>query len=98
MSKLPYSRAYVEITNICNRSCSFCPGTKRELRSMTREEFGIVTDKLKELTRYIYFHVMGEPLTHKELPQLISDASEKGFNCAVTTNGTLLPKRGKEFI
>ena len=98
MSKLPYSRAYVEITNICNRSCSFCPGTKRELRSMTREEFGIVTDKLKPLTKYIYFHVMGEPLTHRELPLLISDASSKGFNCAVTTNGTLLPKRGKEIV
>lgn len=98
MSKLPYSRAYVEITNICNRSCSFCPGTKRELRSMTREEFGLVTDKLKSLTKYIYFHVMGEPLTHRELPQLIADATGKGFNCAVTTNGTLLPKRGRELI
>ena len=98
MSKLPYSRAYVEITNICNRSCSFCPGTKRELRSMTREEFGLVTDKLKPLTKYIYFHVMGEPLTHRELPALISDASAKGFNCAVTTNGTLLPKRGRELV
>ena len=98
MSKLPYSRAYVEITNICNRCCSFCPGTKRELRSMTREEFGIVTDKLKPLTKYIYFHVMGEPLTHRELPLLTSDASAKGFNCAVTTNGTLLPKRGREIV
>lgn len=98
MRKPPYSRAYVEITNICNRSCSFCPGTKRELRSMTRDEFAIVTDKLKALTKYIYFHVMGEPLTHRELPTLISDAAAKGFNCAVTTNGTLLPKRGRELV
>ncbi len=96
--KLPYSRAYVEITNICNRNCSFCPGTKRDLRSMTREEFSLVTDKLKSLTQYIYFHVMGEPLTHPQLPLLIADASEKGFKCAVTTNGTLLPKRGEELV
>ena len=98
MNKSPYSRAYVEITNICNRNCSFCPGTKRDLRSMTREEFGIVTDKLKSLTQYIYFHVMGEPLTHPQLPELISDAAANGFKCAITTNGTLLPKRGEELV
>lgn len=98
MSKLPYSRAYVEISNICNRSCSFCPGTKRELRRMTRDEFGLVTDKLRYLTQYIYFHVMGEPLTHPELCQLIADATAKGFRCAVTTNGTLLSRLGKELV
>ncbi len=39
MNNKKYSRVYVEITNICNRSCSFCPGTKREKGRMTYEEF-----------------------------------------------------------
>ena len=38
------SRIYLEITNICNRSCAFCPGTKRPARMLTPEE-------LEELTR-----------------------------------------------
>ena len=93
-----YSRVYVEITNICNRSCSFCPGTKRPLRSMTLSEFDAVTDRLCGVTEYIYYHVMGEPLTHPELPDFIRLAKSKGFKSAITTNGTLLPARGQELI
>ena len=93
-----YSRAYVEITNICNRQCSFCPGTARAPRRMTLSEFDLVTDRLRGVTEYIYYHVMGEPLTHPELPDFIRMASAKGFKSAVTTNGTLLPARGDALI
>lgn len=96
--KYPYSRVYVEITNICNRSCSFCPGTKREPRRMTLSEFSIILDKLEGFTEYIYLHVMGEPLTHPELTSFIGLATSRGFKCAVTTNGTMLHRRGEELI
>lgn len=93
-----YSRAYVEITNICNRNCSFCPGTKRATRSMTLDEFKTVANALVGITDYIYFHVMGEPLTHKLLPDFIRHATSLGFKCAVTTNGTLIKERGAALI
>ena len=93
-----YSRVYLEITNICNRSCSFCPGTRRSPKVMTVEEFGKVTDKLVGITDYLYLHLMGEPLTHPELPTLLSLAREKGFKCAITTNGTLLSTRGEKIL
>ena len=93
-----YSRAYVEITNICNRSCSFCPGTKRELRRMSEEEFAHVCEEILPFTDYIYFHVMGEPLTHPKLSDFIRFATKKGFKCAITTNGTLLDELGDELI
>ena len=93
-----YSRVYIEITNICNRSCSFCPGTVRSPRRMTLKEFDCVTDRLLGVTEYLYYHVMGEPLTHPLLPDFIRLAGAKGFKSAVTTNGTLLPLRGQELI
>ena len=93
-----YSRAYVEITNICNRSCSFCPGTVRPPRRMTMDEFAHIAASLRPITDYLYFHVMGEPLTHPLLPDFIRHATSLGFKCAVTTNGTLLPKEGKALI
>lgn len=93
-----YSRVYVEITDICNRNCSFCPGTKRPLRRMSVEEFETVTDKLQNITKYLYFHVMGEPLTHPDLASFIRIAREKGYRPAITTNGTLLSKRGEEIV
>ena len=93
-----YSRVYVEITNICNRSCSFCPGTKREKRRMTLDEFSLILDKLEGVTEYIYLHVMGEPLTHPELVDFIELASSRGFKCSITTNGTLLREREAELL
>ena len=93
-----YSRVYVEITNICNRNCSFCPGTRREKRRMSLNEFRRVAERLIGVTDYIYLHVMGEPLTHPELPEIIKCASSLGFKVAITTNGTLVDRRGSEII
>ena len=87
-----FSKVYVEITNICNLSCSFCHGTKRAPRRMSAGEFRCVLEKLRGHTRYVYFHLMGEPLSHPELPELLSIAAETDMSCCITTNGFLLDK------
>lgn len=93
-----YKRVYVEITNICNMRCSFCHGHKRQPGRMRREEFSHVLQALSGKTEYVYYHLMGEPLTHPELPDFIALATQKGFKSVITTNGTLLDKRGGELI
>ena len=93
-----YSKVYVEITNICNMSCSFCHGHKRESRRMNKDEFSFILSALTDKTKYIYYHLMGEPLTHPKLHEFIKMAGERGFRSVVTTNGTLLRKRGEELL
>ncbi len=93
-----YSRVYVEITDVCNKSCSFCPRHERAPYYMSTDEFELITDSLNGVTKYVYYHVMGEPLLHPRLPEFISSASQKGFRSVVTTNGTLLPKVGDALI
>ncbi len=93
-----YAKVYLEITNICNKNCSFCPGTVRPLKRLTMEEFELLAGKLQGVTKYLYFHIMGEPLTHPLLPDFIRKAKELGFHPAITTNGSLLAKRGGELI
>ena len=93
-----YSKVYVEITNICNMNCSFCHGHSRHARRMNEAEFACVLDKLDGQTKYIYYHLMGEPLSHPLLPDFIRMATERGFKSVITTNGTLLKKRGAELI
>ena len=93
-----YAKVYIEITNICNMNCSFCHGHTRPPRRMSREEFCRVLDQLEGQTKYIYYHLMGEPLIHPELPEFLRIAKERGFRSIITTNGTLLPKRGAEII
>lgn len=87
-------RVYIEITDICNLACSFCPGTKREKKFMTPEEFKIIATKLRARTEYVYLHVMGEPLLHPQLEEILDIATELGFKINITTNGTLLSKKG----
>lgn len=87
-----FSRAYVEITNVCNKNCSFCPGTKRKAKMMSTAEFLEIAKKLRPVTDYLYFHVMGEPLLHPDISEIIGIGSSLGFKCAITTNGTLLKK------
>ena len=93
-----YSKVYVEITNICNMSCSFCHGHKRESRRMNKDEFSFIISALTDKTKYIYYHLMGEPLTHPQLHEFTKMAGERGFRSVVTTNGTLLRKRGEELL
>ncbi len=88
-------KAYLEITNVCNLACSFCPGTKREKRFMSPEDFAFLAGRLRPYTDYLYLHLMGEPLLHPKLEEILSRAVELGFKVVVTTNGTLLPRRGE---
>ena len=93
-----YSRVYVEITNICNMNCSFCHGHSRPLKRMSKDEFSAILDCLSGHTEYIYYHLMGEPLTHPELPDFLNLATKKGYRSVITTNGTLLRKVGQQII
>jgi radical SAM protein with 4Fe4S-binding SPASM domain len=54
------------------------------------QEFNELTDRLQGKVRFLYFHLMGEPLLHPLLPQFITIARDKGFVPVLTTNGTLL--------
>ena len=85
-------RVYLEITNVCNLSCSFCPGTKRQKRFLSAEEFTLLARRLVGHTEYLYLHVMGEPLLHPQLAEILDIAALLGFKICLTTNGTLLHK------
>ncbi len=93
-----YKKVYLEITNICNMNCSFCHGHKRQPRQMTFDEFCYILDKIEDKTKYLYYHLMGEPLTHKNLIEFIKVANARGFKSIITTNGTLLKKREEELL
>lgn len=87
-----FNKIYLEISNICNLKCSFCPGTQRKSRTMTQAEFAALLPKLRPFTDYLYFHLMGEPLCHPELGRFLALAGEAGFRVILTTNGTLLER------
>ena len=92
------NRVYIEITNRCNLACDFCHGTKRPLGTMSPEDFRRIAEKLRGETSYLYLHVLGEPLLHPQLKELLAIAGELGFRVCLVTNGTLLHKRREELL
>lgn len=88
-----FNKVYLEISNICNLKCAFCPGTKRRAKIMDEQMFTMLLKKLQPWTDYLYFHLMGEPLCHPNLQRYLELAGNEGFKVILTTNGTLLQKQ-----
>ena len=93
-----FQKVYLEISNVCNLSCQFCPGTKRKPLVMQETAFSSLLPKLKPWTDYLYFHLMGEPLCHPNLERYLELAGNQGFKVILTTNGTLLDKQQKVLL
>lgn len=85
-----FKKVYVEITNVCNLNCNFCPKTSRKLNFMDEKEFENIINEIKPYTDYVYFHLMGEPFLNKELKTFLEISSENQLKVNITTNGTLI--------
>ncbi|MDP4239835.1 MAG: radical SAM protein [Bacteroidota bacterium] len=92
-----FKKIYIEITNSCNFDCSFCFKTTRATKYMSVPEFRLIVEKIRPFTNYIYLHVLGEPLLHPQLDELLRIAESTGLNINITTNGGLL-KQKKEIL
>ncbi|SFD84256.1 radical SAM additional 4Fe4S-binding SPASM domain-containing protein [Paenibacillus catalpae] len=93
-----FKKFYIEITSICNLSCSFCPPTERAKGFISIEDFTERLEQIKPFTDYIYFHLKGEPLLHPKIDELLDISHEKGFKVNITTNGTLLQKNKHKLL
>lgn len=88
-----FAKIYVEITDVCNLRCSFCPPTGRPPLYMCEADFELYLSRLAPFGDHLYLHVKGEPLLHPSLGDLLAIAARHGFAASVTTNGTLLEEK-----
>lgn len=87
-----FKKTYIEITNVCNLSCDFCPKTRRAAEFMKLSTFENILKQIKGHSEHIYFHVLGEPLLHPELEEFLKLSNKYGYIVNITTNGTLINK------
>lgn len=85
-----FKKVYLEITNICNLNCSFCPKTTRMGKLMSIDSFTYIIEEIRPYTDHVYFHLMGEPCIHPDLEEFLTICSKKQLKVNMTTNGTLL--------
>ena len=87
-----FKKIYIEITNICNLNCKFCPETIRTKEFMSLENFEKIISKIYKHTKLVALHVKGEPLLHNELENILKILEKYNLKANITTNGTLIKK------
>lgn len=93
-----FKKIYVEISNICNLQCSFCPEVERAKKEISSSELFHTLSQIKNYTDRVCFHIMGEPLRHPRFSDFIELAHELGISIEITTNGTLLNQRSQKAL
>ena len=88
--KKRFQKVHIEISNICNLQCSFCPEVIRSKKIMDLPLFEKVVEQVAPLTSQIALHLMGEPLLHPKLEEFLNLCEKHGTPIFFTSNGSLL--------
>ena len=89
---MKFKKIYIEITNNCNLDCNFCIKNKHNKKFMSIDDYTHVLDEIKPYTEYVYLHLMGEPMLHPKINEIINITHDNKINVNITTNGYLINK------
>jgi len=84
------------VTYRCNATCSFCDIWERPSPYVTLDNARANLRDLKKLGVRVIDFTGGEPLLHRQLPDLLHEAKQLGFITTITTNALLYPKRAEQ--
>ena len=90
MSGHRFQKINIEISNICNLQCSFCPEVVRTKGMMDISLFQHIIGEVRDLTDQVCLHLMGDPLVHARLSDMIQVCEQAQVKIFLVTNGTLL--------
>ena len=89
---MKFYRIYIELTNVCGLSCSFCPTKELPSKEMDLVFFESIVKQAKEYTNEIACHVVGDPLTLSNLHDYLDILHKHGLKAMLTTSGYFLRK------
>lgn len=94
---------YIEITDVCNLRCSFCPcgkaPTHTERTFMPSELFEKCIAGATEIgAENIFLHVLGEPTLHPGFASYLKKVEATPLKVTLTTNGTTIARTGRHIL
>jgi radical SAM protein with 4Fe4S-binding SPASM domain len=100
---------YIEITDVCNLNCSFCPcgkanssavslSAKRPREFMNTELFKRCITEAATVAENVYFHVLGEPTLHPGFGQFLKRLEQTPLKLNLTTNGTTIARVSESIL
>jgi len=93
-----FYRIYIEITNVCGLSCSFCPTKELPVKQMDLHFFDAIIKQAKPYTKEIACHVLGDPLTQSNLHEYLDIIHKYGMKAMLTTSGYFLKKHAYDTL
>lgn len=93
-----FDKVNIEISNVCNLQCSFCPEVLRPKAFMTPELFTRVIEQVAPVTEQVTFHLMGDPLVHPGLASLLDICLGHNTRVFFVTNGVLLNEKSQRLL
>ncbi len=87
---MKFNKVYIELTNICGLSCSFCPVKNLPSQTMSLVFFEDILVQLKPYTKEIVYHIFGDPLTLSNLESYLDLSYKHNFKVHITTTGYYL--------
>ena len=89
--EIPLKRVHIELTNVCDLNCAFCP------KSVMKRPYGFMDTELAKslitelgsnnICEKITLHTMGEPTIHRDFFDILQYAESVGVKVGLTTNG-----------
>ncbi len=98
MKKKRFSKVNIEISNICNLQCSFCPEVVRTKAMMDPALFAKIVEEVAPVTDQVCLHLMGDPLVHPALETFVEVCAKFAAPIFLVTNGVLLRERQADLL
>ena len=95
---MKFYRIYIELTNICGLRCSFCPSKELPNTTMELAFFEEVVKEAKGFTHEIACHVVGDPLTLRNLDKYLDIIHKHKMKAMLTTSGYFMKKHSFETL
>lgn len=90
-------RIYLEISDYCNLNCKFCTSQRKNKTMLSLDNYKNIVNKINGHAKELYLHVLGEPLVHPYIFEMI-DYAKDYFNVNITTNGRLIKKYNDKLL
>ncbi|MFA9374326.1 MAG: radical SAM protein, partial [Poseidonibacter sp.] len=98
MSIKKFRKVHIEITNICNLKCTFCPPKLKPNGTMPLEKFEDINSQLTKFTKELAYHVVGDPLVLSNLNEYLNISLKHDLKVNITTTANNISPKNYETL
>lgn len=88
-----FKKVHIELTNICNLKCTFCPPKLFPSKTMDLKFFDRLNSEVKEFTNELAYHIVGDPLVLTNLNDYLEISKKHSLKVNITTTANNISQK-----